>query len=96
LRSRAAWRREIVRSRDGSDFYGRNINAWLDCLAYEDDGMTDYPVTPGDVLTLQLVGCSEFRARRSEIYEVLIHAASFVNWHRIELGDPAILALSYR
>jgi Barstar (barnase inhibitor) len=78
------------------DFYGRNMNAWIDCLTYEDDGMTAYPVQPGDVLTLQLLECREFRARCPEIYEALIDSVAFVNWRRIELGDPPILALSYR
>jgi len=78
------------------DFYGRNMNAWIDCLTYEDDGMTAYPVQPGDVLTLQFLACREFRARCPEIYEALIDAVAFVNWRRIELGDPPILALSYR
>ena len=35
-------------------------------------------------------------ARCPEIYEALIDSAAFVNWRRIELGDPPILALSYR
>jgi Barstar (barnase inhibitor) len=78
------------------DFYGRNMNAWIDCLTYEDDGMTAYPVQPGDVLTLQLLECRDFRARCPEIYEALIDSAALVNWRRIELGDPPILALSYR
>lgn len=78
------------------DFYGRNMDAWIDCLTYEDDGMTAYPLQAGDVLTLQLSNCREFRARCSEIYQALIDSAAFVNWRRIELGDPPILALSYR
>jgi RNAse (barnase) inhibitor barstar len=28
------------------DFYGRNMNAWVDCLTYEDDGMTAFPMNP--------------------------------------------------
>ena len=78
------------------EFYGRNINAWIDCLTYENDGMTAYPVPPGDILTLQLLDCREFRARCPEIYEALIDCTAFVNWSRIELGDRPILALSYR
>jgi hypothetical protein len=37
-------------------FYGRNMDAWIDCLTYrdEDDGMAAVVVAPGDVLTLQL------------------------------------------
>ena len=38
------------------DFYGRNMDAWLDCLTYrdEDDGMASAVMAPGDVLTRQL------------------------------------------
>jgi hypothetical protein len=77
------------------DFYGRNMNAWVDCLTYEDDGMSAFPVRPGDVLTLQLHGCKEFRARCPVIFEALMDSAAFVNWRRIKLGDRPILALSY-
>jgi hypothetical protein len=72
------------------------MNAWIDCLTYEDDGMTAHPVQPDEVLTLQLLECRELRARCPEIYQALIDSAAFVNWRRIELGDPPILALSYR
>ena len=39
------------------DFYGANMNAWIDCMSYLDDsaaGMTTHHVPPGDVLTLQI------------------------------------------
>jgi hypothetical protein len=72
------------------------MNAWTDCLTYEDDGMTAHPVQPDEVLTLQLLECRELRARCPEIYQALIDPAALVNWRRIELGDPPILALSYR
>ncbi len=80
------------------DFYGRNMDAWIDCLTYadEDDGMCAIPVGPGDVLTLQLEDCREFRTRCPEIYEALIDCGAFVNWRRIEHGSRSILALSYR
>lgn len=77
------------------DFYGNNMNAWVDCLTYEDDGMTAFPVAAGDVLTLELRGCKAFRARCPEIYDAPIDSAAFVNWRRIESGDRPILALSY-
>ena len=77
------------------DFYGRTMDAWIDCPIYEDDGMTDFPVGPGDVLTLQLEDCKDFRDRCPEIYEALIDCAAFVNWSRIKMGCRPILALSY-
>ena len=47
------------------DFYGRNMDAWIDCLTYadEDDGMRSVVVPPGDVLTLQFAG--GYRLRRA-------------------------------
>ncbi|MGO9753405.1 MAG: barstar family protein [Solirubrobacteraceae bacterium] len=56
------------------DFYGRNMNAWIDCLTYadEDDRMRSVVVPAGDVLTPQLAGCRDLRARCPELYEALI------------------------
>ena len=80
------------------DFYGRNMDAWIDCLTYADtnDGMLAITAPPGDVLTLQLEDCREFAARCPEIYQALADCAAFVNWRRIEVGERPILALSYR
>jgi Barstar (barnase inhibitor) len=80
------------------DFYGRNMDAWIDCLTYadEDDGMRAITAGPGEVLTLELRDCREFRSRCSEIYQVLIDCAAFVNWRRSERGARSILALSFR
>ena len=79
------------------DFYGRNMDAWIDCLTYadEDDGMSGITVGPGELVTLQLADCREFHTRCPEIYQVLIDCAAFVNWRRIEQCARSILALSY-
>ncbi len=79
------------------DFYGHNMDAWIDCLTYadEDDGMRAITAGPGEVLTLQLEDCREFRTRCPEIYQVLIDCAALVNWRRIEQGARPVLALSY-
>ncbi len=77
------------------DVYGRNMNAWIDCLTYEDDGMTTFPLAAGEVLTLQLEDFKAFRLRCPEICEGLLDGAAFVNWRRLETGERAILALAY-
>lgn len=78
-------------------FYGRNMDAWIDCLTYrdEDDGMAAMVVPPGDVLTLQLDEGRAFAARCPEQYAGLIECSAFVNWRRIEAGGRPILALSF-
>jgi hypothetical protein len=76
-------------------FYGRNMNAWIDCLTYGDDSMTAFAFGPDDPMTLQLLDCKAFRKRCPELYEALVDCTAFVNWRRIEQDERPILALSY-
>jgi catechol 2,3-dioxygenase-like lactoylglutathione lyase family enzyme len=80
-------------------FYGRNMNAWIDCMSCLDvpeDGLSTVHVQRGDVLTLEITGANELLARCPEIHQALIDCAAFVNWRRRERGDPSLLALSWR
>ena len=80
------------------EFYGRNMNAWIDCMASLDDpgaGMTTIHAPPGGVVVLQLEGVDKFAQCCPEQYAAVIECAAFVNWRRIEKGDAAVLALSY-
>ena len=79
-------------------FYGKNMSAWIDCMTSidsPDDGMSDLPCVRGGVLTLELRNVVAFKKRCREQYEALIDGAAFVNWRRVEMGDPAVLALSF-
>ena len=50
---------------------------------------------PGGVVVLQLEHVDNLIDRCPEQYGTLIECAAFVNWRRIELGEPAVLALSF-
>src|SRR5689334_4184875 len=79
-------------------FYGRNMNAWIDCMTDVDDvgaGMTAVHVAPGDVLVLCLSGMAEFKKTSPEIYDALVECSAFVNFRRIDMDRPAVLALSF-
>jgi RNAse (barnase) inhibitor barstar len=80
-------------------FYGRNLNAWIDCMTYVDDvdaGMTTVHVASGQVLTLVIENAAAFRARCPGQFAALVEDAAFVNWRRIAQGQPAVLALAFR
>lgn len=80
------------------EFYGRNLNAWIDCLSYLDDsdaGMTGIHVRPGETVTLQLEDVMYFRQRCKELYDAIIECSAFVNWRRIEAGEPPVLLLAF-
>lgn len=79
------------------DFYGRNMDAWIDCLTSLDepgDGMTSVHAPKGGMLTLHVDHIGDLANRCPEIYDAIIECSAFVNYRRIEVGQEAILALS--
>jgi hypothetical protein len=79
-------------------FYGRNLDAWIDCMSYLDDpnaGMTSSHVARGQIVTLHLEEATEFAQRCPEPYAALVECSAFVNWRRVDRGLPPILALSF-
>jgi len=79
-------------------FYGRNMNAWTDCLTHLDDpesGMTSIHVAKGEILVPGLLNVAEFRQSHAELYEAVIECSAFVNYRRIEISEEPVLALSF-
>jgi RNAse (barnase) inhibitor barstar len=80
------------------DFYGHNLDAWMDCLTSLDapeDGLTKVHCLPGSVLTIELQNVSQIKAQFPEQYSAIVECSAFVNWRRIETGSTAVLALSF-
>ncbi|TWT00330.1 barstar family protein [Reyranella sp. CPCC 100927] len=78
------------------DFYGRNMNAWIDCMTYVDDppsGMTTVVVGVGEVLTLRIDDAADLERRCPEQYQALIECTAFVNWRRVDAGGKPVIAL---
>jgi hypothetical protein len=99
IRDWPSFHEEFARVFGFPDFYGKNMSAWIDCLTSLDapeDGMSSVHCESGSFLTLELENVKPFADRCPEQYKALIECAAFVNWRRIEIGDSAILALSFR
>lgn len=80
------------------EFYGKNMDAWIDCMTYIDDpeaGMSTLHCERGSVLALELLNVKDFKQHCPEIYEALIDAVAFVNWRRLETSDDAVLTISF-
>lgn len=79
-------------------FYGRNMDAWIDCMTAMDapaDGMTKVHAQPNAVVVLELEDVDNFANRCPEQYAAIVECSAFVNWRRIAVGKPAVLALSF-
>ena len=60
------------------NFYGNNMNAWIDCLTSLDapeDGMTKIHCEPGAVVSLQLENVKDFERRCPDQYKALIECS---------------------
>jgi hypothetical protein len=78
------------------EFYGRNMNAWIDCMTYIDDppsGMTSAFVARGELITLRIDDAPDFQRRCPEQYNAFIECVAFVNYRRIELGETPVITL---
>ena len=72
------------------DFYGRNRNAFIDCLIYDDDMMSVVPPRPGGLLAIKLKDSVDFFARCPEQFEALIAWIAAVNDRRAESGSSPL------
>jgi hypothetical protein len=80
------------------EFYGRNMDAWIDCLTSLDDpaaAMTTVRAPQDGVVVLQLDDANDFASRCPEQYRAVLECSAFVNWRRLGRGERAIIALSY-
>ncbi|MDP1914410.1 barstar family protein [Brevundimonas sp.] len=77
-------------------FYGRNMDAWIDCMTSADEPrekMLVRAVDPGGLLTLQIDEAAAFAARCPEQFNALVECTAFVNYRRIEVGGKPVLSL---
>jgi hypothetical protein len=72
------------------DFYGRNGNAFIDCLTYDDDQMSVVPPRPGGLLALKLRDSVDFFARCPDQVEALFAWVAAVNDRRMESGSSLV------
>lgn len=78
------------------DFYGRNMNAWIDCMSSidaPDEGMSKVTVTPGDSLDIILLGTEAGYKHCPEVMRELLECAAFVNQRFIEANSATRIKL---
>lgn len=79
------------------NFYGTNMNAWIDCMSYIDDpgaGMSTVTVSKGEPLDLVLITEKKTTSIQSEILVALIECIGSVNQRFIEDGSATRIRLT--
>ena len=79
------------------DFYGMNMNAWIDCLTYldESDGMSRFSLAEGEILYIEVSDSENFNSRLPEIFNTLVESSAFVNRRYADEGKSPVLALVF-
>jgi hypothetical protein len=98
IRDRETFHSVFAEAMGFPDFYGRNMDAWIDCFTNVDDpsnGLTTIVAPVGGVLVLKLENVQDFRTRCADLYADIIECSAFVNWRRMERGASPVLALSF-
>ena len=77
------------------EFYGKNMNAWIDCLSYlgDEDGMSTVKLQSGEMLSLRIPSFGEFSKNHPEICAGLLDCTAFVNARYIEAKEDFRIAL---
>lgn len=79
-------------------FYGRNMDAWVDCLSYLDDPsaeMSKLHIPCGQTLALLIDNAQCFKQRCPDQFEALVECAAFLNWRVVVAGGAPLLALAF-
>jgi len=80
------------------DFYGRNMNAWIDCMTSLDcpeDGLTKIHAPSNGIVVIKLINVDKLISVLPIVYEALVDDVAFVNYRKMEVGEKPVLALSY-
>lgn len=79
------------------EFYGRNMNAWIDCMSclIVDEEMTKFLLKEDEVLHIEITNTEDFNSHLSEILIALVECSAFVNNRYIEAGKSPKVSLVF-
>ncbi|MBC9798362.1 barstar family protein [Sinomicrobium weinanense] len=69
---------------DFPDYYGKNMDAWIDCV----DELTDKPTL------LQIEHGKLLREKAPELYMAILECGAFVNYRKLEAGEQPNLVIA--
>jgi hypothetical protein len=79
------------------DFYGGNMDAWIDCLSTlrDDDGMAAFRLDTDETLTIEVLHSAALRRRAPHILDALEECVAAVNERYRENGEKPALELQF-
>lgn len=87
----ASFHRVFAQSLGFPAYYGKNMDAWIDCMSSPDDWTPPVPPASG-VIVIHIDNAASVPA---DIFKELVECAGFVNWRDVEAGSTPRLVLSF-
>jgi hypothetical protein len=86
---------ESVRAFGFPQFYGHNMDAWIDCLSYlaDGDGMSAFHLGEDEMLTVALLGFERFSQEHSDICSAFLECIACANGRYTVAGGIARIAV---
>jgi hypothetical protein len=80
------------------NFYGKNMDAWIDCMSYLNDssaGMTKHSIAVDEICIIEISSSEDFSKRLPEIFSTLVECTASVNQRAKKSGRSPLLALAF-
>ena len=79
-------------------FYGRNMNAWIDCLTYvrDGDGMSRFTLGPNEALVIEVLDTEAFNRQAPEVFDAFVACTAFVNQRHASANEIPALQILFR
>lgn len=79
-------------------FYGRTMDAWIDCLSYlrDDDGMSRFRLSPDEVLQIEVVHADAWRAAQPDMLDEILYCVAGINERYADYGEAPALQVTLR
>lgn len=77
-------------------FYEMNMNAWVDCLTYLDDGMSRFDLLSDEDLKIEVLGSEQMHNQAPEAFQALLEGIDSINQRNSEAGERARIQLELK
>lgn len=77
------------------DFYGMNMDAWIDCMSDINGGMTKPILNTNEPICIELTETEDFNKRLPGVMDDLIECTAFVNQRFIQAKQDKFLVLKF-
>jgi hypothetical protein len=77
------------------DYYGRNMDAWVDCLSYlrDEEGMSKFRLAENEVLEIEIAHSAQLKQNQPEILDELTFCVEAINDRYADYGEKPALKL---